>query len=207
MKKLLCILLILVTLTGCGKKAEKLLGTWEAELDMTAMIREELGSAFNDLFTLDGLTFTARITFCDDGTYQITVDSDSVAATFDSILADMEDALIKMLENEIAVLGLDMSVEDMLALSGRGTDILLDETIAAIDLYSIIDQVVEECSLRGNFEAKGGKLYLSDGLEHTPDPNTYETYTINDTTLTISASGAEDGAFAGLYPVTFTKVS
>ena len=208
MRKLLCILLILVILTGlltgCGKEAEKLVGTWEADLDMTPVICEELGSEFNDLFTLNDLIFTTRITFCEDGTYQITVDSDSVAAAFDNILSDMEAGLIEMMEKEIAVLGLDISVEDMLALSGRGTDILIDETISAIDLDSIIDQAIEECSVRGNFEVKGGKLYLSDGLDQSP--NSYKTYTINGTTLTLSASGAEDGAFSGLYPVTFTKL-
>ena len=211
MKKALCLMLTLVlvvcALTGCSNEAGKLVGTWEGQINMTDLLMDALGAEFGELITLGDVIFTMSITFNKDGTYKAELDRDSVETAFDGIWSDLEDSLIDMLEQEIAAMGLDISVEEMLEASGMDLDTLMEETLAEIDADSLIDDIVDEASFEGNFKAKGGKLFLSDGYEYQPDPAIYEVYTVSGNTLTFSDPGLEDSAFVGLYPITFTKVA
>lgn len=211
MKKFLCVMLTLVllasVLTGCSNEAAKLVGTWEGEIDMTDLVNEELGAEFTDMFTLDDMVFTMSITFNKDGTYQMTLDRESVEAAFDGMIEDMKAGLIDMLEAEIAAMGIEMSVEEMLEASGMDLDTMLEEALAAVDMDSLIDEMVDEASSTGNYKAKNGKLFLSDGVEYQPDPEIYEMYTLSGSTLTLTDPGIEDSSFAGLYPVVLQKVA
>ena len=211
MKKFLCVVLTLVllvsVLAGCSSKSDELVGTWEGQIDMTDMVNEQLGAEFAGMFTLDDMVFTMSITFNKDGTYQVNLDRESVEAAFNGMVDDMKDGLIDMLEAEIAAMGVDMSVEDMLAASGMDMDQLMEEALAEVDMDSLIDGVMAESSFSGNYKAKDGKLFLSDGLDYQPDPEIYELYSVSGNTLTLTDPGLSDSAFVGLYPVVFQKVA
>ena len=67
MKKVLCILLVLAlcaamltAFTGCGNEADKLVGTWKAEVDLAAMINEELAAdpALAEYFNISSFCVT-----------------------------------------------------------------------------------------------------------------------------------------------------
>lgn len=209
MKKFLCAILTLIllagTLTGCSpNKINDLAGTWETEIGIPSSLSDQLNAELDGLFSLEDLRFTMRITFNEDGTYQVTLDRASVEAAFDSLLEDLEADLISGLESAI---GLDISIEELLEMTGRDLDSLMDEALAMIDMDSLIDKVVDGTTFSGNYQLQEGKLFLSAGVEYQPDPGSYVTYSVSGNTLTLSDPGIENSSFAGLYPLVFQKVS
>lgn len=215
MKKTISLLLIAVMLcgmlAGCGsKEADALVGTWKADVDMAEALGEYVGDLgeLEQYFTMDDFTVSMILVFNDDATYSMTLDRNSAEIAINGLIEDMKGAVYAMLEDQIAQMGLEMTVEEMLEASGMDLDALMEQSMAELDMESLIDQMVEEASLKGNYDAKDGKLYLSAGLEYKVDTSTYENYTLDGSTLTLtSAVGVLTDSFEGLYPVAFEKVA
>lgn len=213
MKKVLSILMVLALcvamltmFAGCGSEADKLVGTWKAEVDMTDMINEELAAdpALAEYFNISSFCVIMTMTFNEDGTYSTGIDADSVSAAMLGLVTDMERGIYAMFEAEIEASGLDMAVEELLELSGVSMEDLLSELTYGLE-SGMVDEIVSEAAMSGNFEVKGDKLFLSDGLDYAVDPAVYEVFTLEGDTLTLVENvGAEDDSF-GLYPVVFTR--
>lgn len=65
-------------------------------------------------------------------------------------------------------------------------------------------QLAGEASAQGRYEARGGRLLLSRGLDYRVDPKVYDTYSIQRDTLTIQ--GGSGGALDGLFPLKLKRV-
>ena len=213
MKKILSVLLVLAlcaamltVFTGCGNEADKVLGTWRGEVDMTGIINDELAAdpTLAGYFNISDFRVTMVMTFNEDGTYYSTIDADSVQAAMEGMIADMADGIYAMFEDELAASGLDMSVEELLEMSGMTMDDVMYEMTAAMDT-GVIDMVVAEATLEGNYEVKGDKLFLSDGLDYAVDPSVYEVISVDGSTLTLKESVGGEADTFGVYPVVFTK--
>ncbi len=70
----------------------------------------------------------------------------------------------------------------------------------APDRASLTDGV----QLRGNYLARGSKLYMSESLDYRIDPKVYDLYRLEGDKLTLleNSTGA-----AGVYPLTLTRVT
>ena len=213
MKKVLCILLVLAlcaamltAFTGCGNEADKLVGTWKAEVDLAAMINEELAAdpALAEHFNISSFCVTLTMTFNEDGTYASGIDGDSVMAAMEGLIADLETGIYAMFEAELEAAGLDMSVEDLMALSGVSMDDVLGEMTYTLE-SGLVEQVVAESAMEGNYEVKGDKLFQSEGMEYAIDPAVYEVFELDGNTLTLVEYVGDDTGISEVYPITFTK--
>ena len=209
MKKTLALLMALVMLTGllagCGGD-DALLGTWEASIELPDLdeLNQELASAgLGEYIKLDSFAVVVRFTFNKDGTYSRAVDVDALTASVEDLKTKMKDGLTAFAEDAIAAQGLEgVTVDDIFAALGTS----LDEMMEEMSMEDEIKQMEEEMAAEGNYKTKDGKLYLSDGLDHIPDDEVYQTYTIEGDTLTILDSAGGDGSDAGMYPLDLKKV-
>lgn len=212
MKKLISLVLVAAmlccVLAGCGnKEVEALIGTWEAEVDMTELMASEMDAEMMEFVTLEDVVFTMVLQFNSDGTYSMTLDEESVETALNNVMQSVKDGVVAMLENQIAEMGLEMTVEEMLAASGMDLDALMAELEAEIDLSSLIEETIDEASDEGKFDAKDGKLFLSAGLDYLPDPECYEVYTLEGNVLTLIENVGDESDIAAVYPMVFNKVA
>ena len=210
MKKVISLLLVAVmlcaVLTGCGnKEAEALVGTWEAEMDVTELMASQMGSDMAEYVTLSDVVFTMVMTFDEDGVFEITLDEASVNDALQIVLQSVKDGTYAMLQDQVADMGLDMSVEDVLVASGTDLETVFADLEAQLDLPGLAAQTIAEASGTGNFEVKDGKLHMSAGLSYKPDPACYEVYSLEGDVLTLHEYVGDDSAFDGLYPLVFHK--
>lgn len=212
MKRILAVALscvmVMLLLVGCGGEQQKFIGTWECDMDMTELMNKEFAQdeETGKYFKAEDFSILMIMTFNEDGTYSMSADDDSVKAAFESLKAMMKTGLEKYLTDMMAAQGVSMSIDEILALSGTTMDDMLEDALSEDTIDELIEDMVEE----GNFAVKDGKLFLSDGKEHTVDENVYQTYEISGDTLTLLESFGEEDAdeddMAALYPLVFKKV-
>lgn len=217
MKKLIAFTLILVLITGCfagcgGSEADKLVGTWKGTMDLSDAIAAALDAEdMGDTFQIGEFKVDAVLTFTKDGTYSLKLDEASLEAAFAGLIDDMKEGVIKLLEDQIAALGMEMTVEQLLALSGQNLDDLMQEVEAQLAEDKVVENIAAEAAREGNFRAEDGKLYTSASLEHTIDPATYERYTLQGDVLTLvelvggDLSAEDEGLLTAVYPLVFKK--
>ena len=208
---LIAVLAMLFTLTGCSEK-QKLVGNWKADVNFAQNFEKSLGDSeeaqemlkfinFNDFATLSFL-----LTFSKDGTYSMQFDESSVDTFVSRFRETLGSALTSYLEDKLAAEGLDMSAEEVFAMMGTTKEALLDEYFNE----DSVEQLIDDCGelKEGNYDAKDGKLYLSDSLDAAIDENVYDIYQLDGDRLTLLESfGSDDpdGFAESLYPITFVK--
>lgn len=209
MKKMIAVLLALVmllALAGCSDSStDSIVGTWEATVNSTAILdqlMEGMDEELQSYFELGEFTYTMNITFRDDGTYATAMDEASVVAAVDSLVASLEEGMIKAMEAQFAEMGIDMTVEEALAATGM----TIADLMTGIDAETIVAELTT--GTEGNYKAEEGKLYLSASLETTVDETIYDTFTLDGDKLTLTEHfGSEDDqTFAAeMYPMVFTR--
>lgn len=212
MKKTLSIVLLLAMLmtlfTGCSLFGDKLDGTWEAEIDITDPILDGIKSSFGEnadsmlsMFEIKDLKILSRMTFSEDGSYEISADKDSISnmtkSLVDQLSAGFTTVLAKIAEDS----GKDK--ESVAGLINEMSDLLKAEFTE-----EAMSKLVDNFTKKGFYKAKGGKLYTAD-TEASLENAGYETYELVDNTLTITkGEGLEDvysEAVASFYPIVYTK--
>ena len=173
----LCICLalsMLLACTGCKSSgdAEKFVGEWEANVDMTDMLNNMLTSdpdtaELADYIKVDSYVLTLNFTFNNDGTYKIAIDRDALSTTTDALLATLKTGVMDYFEdmvNEMAsaegvtveevldALGV-ADLEEFLAVSGVDMDDMFD-----MDTMLTAFDAVESS---GKYTAKDGELRLT----------------------------------------------
>ncbi len=214
MKKTISIILlfsILVTLfAGCSLFGDNISGTWEAEIDLTEHFTSEVKKAIGEENTditqylaLKDLKIKSVAKFSEDGSYEISVDSESVKnainALADQIVSNANEAL------KAAAAEFSIDEEALSAIIAKELDSLKAE-------YSdeIISGMADAMSAKGFYKLKDGKLYTAktaDALETAG----YETYELANDTLTLSkGDGMEDTyseTIGTLYPIVYKRKS
>ena len=205
---LLCLVMVLsVALCGCSSEADALVGTWTATIDLADALNEELAAdeEIGPYIQVSSFSLVYTMTFTSEDTYSMTVDETALSGEFEAMKAEVEAGLYSYLDAMIEAEGLSMTADELLALSNMSMADLLDEALSE----DMITGLVDELNMEGNFEAKDGKLFLSDGLEYSVDQTMYELYTLAGSTLTIdagTASGADEMS-QYIFPMVFTKAA
>lgn len=208
---ILCLVMMLsVCLCGCSSEKDALIGSWTGKMDVAEAINagvvEGLAGSDAELaeyLTIEHLYITMTMTFNEDDTYAVTVDEAALNEAIDGMMDEIMDGMVLYFEDILAAEGVEMTVEELLALSGMSLDDLSAEMRASFDSQ----EMVAELSSEGNFKVADGKLFLSDGLDYAVDLEVYDLYTIEGSTLTIDkGSESESDEFDDmLYPMVFTK--
>lgn len=206
---ILMIALSLIMFSGCSQQSEikqnEIIGSWETTIDMADMINkgfaedEEMG----EYLSINEFDLVVQVTFKEDGTYKMNVDEDAAEESFGKAQEDLVEGFEKYLEQIIKDSGMDMTVEEALTSSGSSMDELLEEVFGE----EMLNALIEELETEGNFEAKDGKLFMSDGMDNEIDEDEYETYEIDGDELKLleAIGGDADEEDFGLYPMTFKR--
>lgn len=206
---LLCVVLavsMMAVLSGCGGKAkEDLTGKWVAEVNMAEALNKSVTDAdasLAEIINFKDFTLKINLELNKDGTYKMYCDEKSASEAFVGLKKDFKDMMVAYLEKSIADAGLDMSVEDMLAMTGMDLDQLIEESFTE----DILDEMIDEMYSEGQYKAEDGKFYTSDDIDEKPASVAAETYTLEGNTLTLNgAKGTDDELYSIIYPLVFKK--
>lgn len=214
MKRFVSLVLVLIlaaaVFTGCGEQ-KKLLGAWECTVDLSSTVQQLLDQEMlGGEFDVSGFSVTARLTFLEDGTFRLEPDRQKLAAAFDTLLKDLENGLIDMLQAQLKEQGLNISVEELLALSGLELSDLTEQLRQSFEEESFLEDLSGVATLEGFYQVKKDKLlFCAD--EETKIDDIYTLYTVEDGVLTLSTHVGEntflgDNLILSTAPVVFTKV-
>ena len=213
--RLLCVsllIVLLISMTACSNEKKALLGAWNGEFDLAAVINEAMVASnqeMQDYITVDSFVISVSMTFHEDDTYVMLVDPTSVQLAFEGMKKELRSGLeayfLDVLEAEgIDVGELGMSLDEILEYVGVSMDDMIEENMGG----EAFDQMISEMNSKGKFEAKDGKLYLSAGLDAEVDRNQYEEYTLEGDVLTIHngiSDEEKDDYLKKMYPMVFHR--
>lgn len=198
------ILTLLLSLAGCGSsETDKFVGTWTASVDTAELMNgifEETDEEMAEYLHLDDCAIDLVFTFTEQGAYSSQIDADAFNAWYDKVIADLSAGLNNYLEAMAHAQGLDMTAEEMLAMSGMDMAALLE---GAID-QDTLEEALQETET-GSFEVKDGKLTTK------LDEDTSITYTyefVSDTELVLSDPEGDEEAVENsefMFPLTLKK--
>ena len=202
------LLLSLLSLTGCGEKENPIVGTWEAELDLTDELNAALSEdeALGEYMNLREFVIRVQTVYREDDTYSMSADRASIQTALDGLTEDLTTAVQSWLDASIAAYGGDMTAEEVLAQDGTS----MDELITEMKTVLSPEELISGLNRQGRYRAEDGKLCLSDSVNTEIDSRQYEIYTIEgkgaEQTLTLTAGTEDDDAYGGLYPIVFHRM-
>lgn len=233
---LLLALLMMLSLCACGKS--ELAGTWEGRMDLTELVLQEVDETVGQMgISLSGgrelpqikdyvdlLDIKYTIVFNEDGTYSSQVTQEDLDALAETLKAGIDGYLRQLyfvlLCETLYQMGFTQeinSIEELENFLGITMDEALEESLG-MSMDDYMDALMEESfssaispedlSGSGNYKAKDGKLYLSDGLEYQVDPAVYDLYQLEGDVMTIEAGTAalEEG-MESVYPMVLNRVA
>lgn len=209
MKKMMAVLLVLammLTMTACGSDREKLLGTWETEVEFAEIFNNALGDHEGaEYLKVESLKLKMILTFNEDDTYSMTADAASLDAAMDSLRQTLKAGMGDYLVDTIAATGLNLELGDILHM----LDTDLDSMIDAVLTPELLENMVQVMAAEGRFLAEEGKLYLSDSPGKEIDENIFETYIYEEEldTLFLVTPNTIDAYTDLLYPLEFSRVT
>lgn len=190
-----------------AEAGKALVGTWEMKCDVADMMRDELGSDFEDFES--SLEMTILIDFNEDGTFKLYVDESSFVESFNSWLDDFivygMEILYEMFEEDNG-----MSREEIddyiMSYFGVSMEELMREMFAE---EMDIDLLVSEMQTTGTYETRYDRLYLVEKYDKL-DEDEYNIFTISGNKLTLELpEGADVEDYEILpdlsYPLTLQK--
>lgn len=202
---LACVMLF--SLVGCGKgnAGKELYGTWSMDVDLSEELNRQMGEEFADF---DGkLSITLLFDFNEDGSFKMYADKEALKDSFASWMDSFASFSVDIMYAQFEEMGLSREDADELVQSSY--DCTMEEYIRTMMEDAVnIDSMVAEMQTEGIWEAKGDKLYMSEGEKI--DVNRFDIFKVSGNTLTLSLpEGAIDESdIPGLsYPYNLHKVN
>jgi len=178
-----------------------LVGEWVGTVDLTDLFNETLEAGGLDVdFT--GICFDLRMEFTEDDVCTMYVDEESAMVMVSGMEAQLKDFLYGYLEEMIAESGLDMSVEDLLAMQGYTFDSFIAESFDVEDLAGSFTDIYES----GKYVAEDNLLYISSSLTEDAKSVNPNPYTLEGDTLTIQAAEDVTSDEMFMYPLVMKRV-
>lgn len=203
---LVMMMILSLSLVGCGDDSADLYGTWERTFNITETMMDGAGDEYADFN--EQIELKMILEFKEDGSYAMYADEATTEDNFNQwvdALAAYETELIYSTYEEQ---GFSREEIDEQAQQQYGST--MEEYVLETEKENFdIDEIMSSLSSEGVFEAKNGKLYMAD-TEILP--NQYDLYTLEGDTLTINAATEEIEAEAAEvpgfeYPWVFTKAA
>ena len=197
---------VLFSLSACmNNESKALVGAWEAEFDiaeyLNAAIDDEMGE-YAQFFHADSLVMTLNVSYADDGTYKMQVDSEKFAEECAGLVSVYSEGY----KNAYAYISENTgtSVQELLNNAGKSYEEMAEEFASSLDP----EAMAEALSMSGKFKAKDGKLYRSNSVDEKISKDSYETYELSeDGTLIVTGYVGEDAdSNPFVYPMVFEKI-
>lgn len=187
---------------------EKLVGTWKGDMDLTKAMQDELGEGVEG-FELDEFKVTVVFEFTKEGTYTMSLDEASVQKAMEGLIAGMEGFMKTMMEEMAKEAG--MTLEDLLAASGMTMEDMMKMVTEELEGQDLVGEMVKEAKKEGKYQAKDGKLHLSEDKDEDIEEDVYDTYTLEGDVLTLTATyGADEeetDMMKSVYPIILKKAA
>ena len=150
---------------------------------------------------IDKFDLKVTYSFNAGGTYSVDIDNDSLVQAVEGLKENMKNSLRGYFDQEIKNQGLEISVDEMLELSGMSIDELVDQSMEALNTDDMAGMFVES----GNFSVEDGKLITNSG-----GAEEIVTYELDGSELkitgSVSAGNSEAAEFTDtIYPIVLTK--
>lgn len=220
MKRMIPLLLTVVLLlgmatmmTGCGDKT-RILGTWKADADYAEAFNLGIRSAdgmdeLSKYFTVEEFIVTTTLVFRDDGSYTMTIDEEAAQKAVSSVRTIIYDGFEKMIQHQIDMLGLHVSVSEYMKLQGTTITAMVDSAFTEEVRKELVDEMVNPHT--GNYKLEDGKIYMTEDISEELTEDSYDTYELDGDTLTLlecfcQIDAEQKEAQKSLYPMVFTRV-
>ena len=189
-RKLLALLLTLAMLTallaGCGSDdSKKLIGSWVGTLSL-ADAGEDLDddlAELQEMMDISKLQVDMSLVLREDGTYSMSITPESAEIAIDVMIVEMKPYLEKMIEDQLAAEGINMTLDEFFEASGYTLDDLIEESL---DRDEVINSMTEGSAREGQYKASDGKLYFSDSVNQEPSKTECESYSFEGETLLLT---------------------
>ena len=196
----LCLALVFsMCLCGCSNEKKQVLGTWTTTIELADQINEGIvgsDSEAAEYLTIDSFKLILNMTFHENDTYSMKYDEAAATAEVDRIVDLVTDGMLKYLVDALAELGMELTEEEALEMTGITREDLQAQFAGELDVESLF----ADLNMEGQFKVEDGKMYLSDGLEYGVDETMYEFYSVEGNTLTIDKGNTGDADTEFLYP-------
>lgn len=196
---LLLVLVLALTLVACGsQKEEKLLGTWQTELDFTKAVEKGLtgeGAMDSSMLPTDTkIVATLTVTLEKDQTCNIAiaVDKDS----FSEYILSLSDALVEMLYKAGDDAGISREDFETAFESQYGMDVkgYVDHMLEDYDTDALLSDA--NFNEDGYWKVENGKLRISEDKDFSGDDIDEITYHFDGEKLIFDTFAADDDSFA-----------
>lgn len=203
---LVMIMILSLSLVGCGDDSADLYGTWEKTYDVTEAMMDGAGDEYADFN--EKIELKMVLEFNEDGSYALHADEEVTEANFTQWIEALAAYEAEVVYSTYEEQGFSREEVDEQAQQQYGCtmeEYMLEAAKESFDVDTLMSNLESE----GVFEAKGGKLYMGDTEILA---NQYDLYTLEGDTLTINAASEEIEAEAAEvpgfeYPWVFTKVA
>ncbi len=202
---LLCIVFAL-SLCACEPEGDEtlILGSWEAEFDVSDTLKQlipQTDTSYDQYFDLEGISFTIRYTFLEDGKFEYGFSEDASREDYDRFVNEFKKGMRIILDDAYSSQygGFAEFCESM----GTTEDVILDSYLSDFAPDKIF--AVSE----GRYKIEEGKILISNDPKANPTGSTYWVYTeLTDSSLTVSESYVANSQTAtDVFPKVFTKVA
>lgn len=200
---ILCALLISLSLTGCNA-SKKIIGTWTTEIDITEKLNETFAqdAEMSEYLEIEKFAIVMRVTFNEDGTYNMTVDADTVEKSIQAAKQNLSDGLYKYFEAAIKEQGISLSVEEFL----NYAEVDLDAMTGELFNEDLVKDFSTQMTNQGNYKIDDKKLYMSEGTDVEINEEKYETFKLTRKKLTLLESFGDEKESVQTYPMVFNRV-
>ena len=211
LKQLSAILLAFVmvlSFAACGASKQNAVGTWSLTMDLSAAMKEEMGSEFSDFNA--PFVFKVYLDLNKDGSYKMYVDEKETEESMTPFMEAFADYFIEYLYTAMEAQGVDRASAQTALEAQFGMpvkDYALQSLKESIDISALTESITAE----GVYEIKDGKFYMG---ESSINKSVYDLVTIDGDKMILSqaadavASPLLDESIPGLsYPFTLTKVN
>lgn len=211
---LIMALLMVFACVGCAQATdqEKMVGKWTFELDFTDFVNgnmedslETMGEFAKD-FEVDEYILYLEIVFNEDGTYKLELDEKESKEFIDDYAEKVSEAYEKMLEKVVIAQTGATTLEEALVAAGKTkaeyNEMVAENVKKVVDEFvgmqeDEIENIADECDIEGKYEAKDGKLYLTDDVDDSADKDDYVEYQLSENALKLT-NPAKDSILADL---------
>jgi len=183
---ILSILMLAATLAGCGTKG-KLLGTWQANVDLAEVMEKIIGDQWvSEDYPIESFPVSTQLIFLKDSSFILTISAESLEAATAQLMQKLEKDVMDGLQAQLDTLGDDVDLQTLLEITGLDPEIMMEEFRMNFQDKGFAQSLQQGCSYSGWYKLSGDKLYLSPTEEIDKDTCPYVSFTLEEGALTLS---------------------
>ena len=205
MKKIIAFTLALVMLfvfAACSKKSDSVAGAWKTEIEMAkvmgAMNEDAAESYIGEL--MKDLKVGINLNLKDDGTFELTIDSNKLKEDFKKV---MKEKLPALMAEQMGMT--EDALKEALAAQNKSIDDLVEEAVSDGDIIDAKDA-------KGTYKYENGKLYLKGEDSKDKGFKNYAECTLEGNKLTVTGVHSEENVgdldleeISKVFPLVFTR--